>query len=59
MKYAVEQKYYDSGNVKIKIIKCDDNEESFQEETPNYDLYFDVFDTEDEAFTFKDECLEA
>ena len=52
MKYAVEQKFYDSGNFTTKIKKCADNEESFQEQFPRYDLYYDVFETLEEAETF-------
>jgi hypothetical protein len=59
MKYAVEQKIYDTGKVHVKVSKCDDNEESFSEEMSNYDLYFDVFDTREKAEEFRKEAIEA
>lgn len=59
MKYAVEQKFYDNGHVAARVLKANDNEESFQEERKSCDYYFDVFDTREEAEEYYQECLEA
>ena len=59
MKYAVEQRYYDSGHVSVKILTCDDSAESFSEERSPYDLYYDVFDTLEEAEAFAKDCQDA
>jgi len=59
MKFLVEQKYYDSGRINVRVKECNDNEESFSSEEKTYDLYVDVFDNYEEAREFADEALEA
>ncbi len=48
-RYAVISRVYDSGNVKCTIRKALPGEESRSAETKLFDMYIDVFDTEEEA----------
>lgn len=72
--YYVEQKYFDNGKVKARILlesevvgSGDANERyaaakpgsSFHEEHANYDLYVDCFDTYEEAQEFAGGALKA
>ena len=59
MKYAVVQKYFSSGHVEAHIKKVSDDTKSSDRELSAYDLYIDVFDTEEEARIFLREALEA
>lgn len=53
MKYAVEQKYFNSGKVKVCIKEVGDYCENVSRTNNTHDLYVDVFDTKKEA----QECL--
>jgi hypothetical protein len=56
MKWAVEQRYFDTGAVKVKVRTAKDKEQSRFKEMAAYDLYVDIFDTEDEAHSFAAEA---
>lgn len=50
--YVVEQRYYDSGRVALKIRKMDKVDIPKDESRERYDLSYDAFDTLDEAIEF-------
>lgn len=59
LKYIVEQRYYSNGVVDAYIREVPDIFQDEWKEGPVYDLYIDVFDTEEEAEACLKECLEA
>ena len=63
MKYAIEQYYYDNGNIHVMLpIEVSDNcKEIFEMESnkKNCSYYRDIFNTFEEAEEFYQECLEA
>lgn len=59
--WGVSQKYFDSGNVKVKIFPVEDKEkpESRQDENMMYDEYTDYFDSYEEACEWADQARKA
>ena len=53
MKYGVEQKYFDDGSITAKIVPMSDEAGNVVIEEKGYDLYIDVFDSQDDAVEFR------
>jgi len=58
LKYAVKQRYF-TGKVEAWIETCNPNCRDSFEEYDSYDFYFTVFDNEQDAKKFQQECLVA
>jgi hypothetical protein len=57
--WAIVQRIYDDGKVKMHLRPAKDGEQSHHEERRNCDQYVDVFATEEEARAFAAEAREA
>lgn len=49
MKYACVQKYYDDGNIKIKVRPALENEDFLHEINDDHDKWIEIFDSGEEA----------
>lgn len=51
-KYAVEARIYDDGHIDAFIRDAEPDEVAFSHDLEKYDLYVNIFDTENEALEF-------
>ena len=58
MKWAVEQSYFDSGQIRIRVREANEGERSSSQEMTRCYFYIDVFDSEKEAVRFANKCRE-
>ena len=52
MKWVVVQCYFDSGAIRVRVRKAEENEKAGFEYRSRCDFYLDVFDTREEADEF-------
>lgn len=58
MKWAVEQVYFDSGLMRVRMRKAEKGEKAKREERTRSDIYVDIFRSKDAASAFARECRE-
>ena len=59
MKWATKVKFHDNGRVSAVVFQCDDDTENESKSLTAYDEYIDVFETEKEAMSWKNEAYKA